>query len=88
MSILKKLREAAMNCPNAAQRYELQDHANHVVVSARRISSVFTDASLRELNGLWARAYVLLDAAEKPTDNPGGQSGAGTGSEVLLQAAA
>lgn len=65
-SILKKLRETASNCPDAGTRSALQDHANAMAVTMQRLAFSFKDADLRELNGLWVRAYVMLDAAQKP----------------------
>lgn len=71
-----------MNCPQADTRSALQDHANAIATSMKRLDFTFSDGSLRELSGLWARAHRMIDAAEKPSDTPGGQSGAG---EVLAQ---
>lgn len=86
-SILKKLRDTAMNCTNSKQTHALQDHANLIVACVRKLDFGYRDAVLRELNGLWVRSYVLIDEAQKPKDNPGGQTGAGAG-DVLLQIAA
>lgn len=65
-SILKRLRETAVNCPDAATRSAMQDHANEMVVCTQKLVFGFRDADLRELNGLWVRAYVMIDAAQKP----------------------
>ncbi|UGA46830.1 hypothetical protein HU230_0012605 [Bradyrhizobium quebecense] len=75
-SILKKLRVTASACPSAATRSALQDHANAISKTMELLAFTFTDERLRELNGLWARAYVMLDAAQKPatpTDPTGTQ---------------
>lgn len=80
ISILKKLHDGAMNCRNAELRSVLQDHRNNIVACVRKLEFSFKDEHLRELNGLWALAYVMLDKAKAPVDDPGGQSGAG---EVL-----
>ena len=68
VSILKKLRETAAMCPNGPTRAALQDHANALVVVMRKLEHTLTDAHLRELNGLWVRAYVMMDAAQKPAE--------------------
>lgn len=65
-SILRRLRETASNCPDAGTRSALQDHANLMAVCMQRLAFSYKDADLREMNGLWVRAYVMLDAAQKP----------------------
>ena len=69
--LVKQLREAKMSCSNVAYRAELQVTADHLDMAIRFFCQEQDEASLKALNGAWARgAWVLAHVPPEGSPAP------------------
>jgi len=85
MTFLLEMREAAKNCRDENKRIQLRSCADELAGWIECLRSDPTRQNMINLNGCWARAAWLLDAANQP--DPSGHGGSMRDGALLQEAA-
>jgi hypothetical protein len=73
-TVLFRIRDAARTCPDRSLQLRLKDIADELKAALKALADSPIDTNLQLLNGLWVRAWRLLELVKVLPDPSGGGS--------------